>query len=341
MNINIALLWDIENVTPSSSNNLFIQGLWDYAESLGRVAVAYAYADWSKPGFRNLGPSLAEYNCTMVHIPYKKTRKNKNGSDMQLVSDTMDLLHNYDHISTYLLITGDSDFRPLLRSLRKSGKEVHIVCDFKTAAQDLLNQADSFKDYRELMPDNDNDNDIEEEEQQRRKPEVSYSKEYWYERLAEAANLLHRDKKTCNMGTCKIKMKMLNRSFDEKKLGVRPWSAFIGAAVKAGFITMEKTERDTEIVPGKGYRQDRGSLQLAFKKLHEILTVLDGRKEAEFHPYSIVSLRLKEGGIDLDALGFTKFKLFASSAEARGLVETKIEDFSSYIRNTIIPPSNT
>lgn len=331
MNKNIAILWDIENVTPSSSNNLFTQGLFDYAESLGRIAVAYAYADWSKPGFRGLGPTLSSHNCTMVHIPYKRTRKNKNGSDMQLVSDTMDLLHHYDHISTFLLITGDSDFRPLLRSLRKSGKEVHIVCDFKTAAQDLLDQADSFKDYRELIPDNDSD-DERDDKPEKRNSEMSDSKDYWFERLAEAASLLQKEEKTCNMGTAKIKLKMLNRGFDEKKLGYKQWSAFIAAAVKAGFISLNESDRDTEIIPGKGYRQDRGSLQLAFKKLLEILSELDGKKPGEFHPYSVVSSKLKGSGFEMEDLGFSKFKLFASSAEARGLVETKVEEFSSYIR---------
>jgi len=339
MNKNIAILWDIENVTPPSSNNLFTQGLFDYAESLGRIAVAYAYADWSKPAFRKLGPILSSHNCTMLHIPYKRTRKNKNGSDMQLVSDAMDLLHHFSHISTYLLITGDSDFRPLLRSLRKSGKEVHIVCDFKTAAQDLLDQADSFKDYRELIPDNDSDDERDEkDEREERDSKKGYvtkdpkEREEWFERLAEAASLLQKENKTCNMGTAKIKMKMLNRGFDEKRLGYKQWSAFIGAAVKAGYISLNESDKDSEIVPGKGYRQDRGSLGKAFKKLMEILSELDGRKKGQFHPYSVVSSKLKDAGIQMEDIGFSKFKLFASSAEARGLVETKVEEFSSFIR---------
>jgi hypothetical protein len=216
-NKNIAILWDIENVTPGSTDNLFVQSLMDYAESLGRVVTSYAYADWSKPGFRSLGPILATYNFFMLHVPYKKARSNKNGSDMQLVSDAFDLLRFFEHIDTYLLITGDSDFRPLLRSLRKSGKEIHIVCDFKTAAKDLLEQADSFKDYRELRPDDDDDDDDDSEpETVKNQNHVSNSREYWFERLAESAAQLHREKKTCNMGTVKVQMKILNRGFDEK-----------------------------------------------------------------------------------------------------------------------------
>ena len=112
MTNNVAILWDLENVTPSSSNTLFLDGMMEYVESMGSVVCSYAYADWSKPGFRNLGPMLSARNFYMVHIP--RARKTKNSADMQLVSDALDLLRYYSNIDTYVLITGDSDFRPLL-----------------------------------------------------------------------------------------------------------------------------------------------------------------------------------------------------------------------------------
>jgi uncharacterized LabA/DUF88 family protein len=342
MDKNIAILWDIENVTPGSTDNLFVQSLMDYADSLGRVVSSHAYADWSKPGFRSLGPILATYNFFMLHVPYKKARSNKNGSDMQLVSDAFDLLRFYQHIDTFLLITGDSDFRPLLRSLRKSGKEIHIVCDFKTAAKDLLEQADSFKDYRELRPDEDDDNDDDDDTSEDDQVDTSSSRinnnrEYWYERLAESAAQLHREKKTCNMGTVKVQMKILNRAFDEKKLGFRQWSNFIAAAVKAGYVTMHEYEKGTEIQPGKGYEKNRekGSLQGAFRILIETLKELDNNGDPGFHRYSVLSSRLKEKDVNTRELGFSKFKLFISSAEARGLVETKVEAFSSYLKRQL------
>ncbi|MBN2626112.1 MAG: NYN domain-containing protein [Spirochaetales bacterium] len=337
MDKNIAILWDIENVTPGSTDNLFVQSLMDYAESLGRVVTSYAYADWSKPGFRSLGPILATYNFFMLHVPYKKVRSNKNGSDMQLVSDAFDLLRFFQHIDTYMLITGDSDFRPLLRSLRKSGKEIHIVCDFKTASKDLLEQADSFKDYRELRPDEDDDDAGEDDQPSSSGNKINMNREYWYERLAESAAQLQRDQKTCNMGTVKIQMKILNRGFDEKKLGFRQWSNFIAAAVKAGYVTLNEYEKGTEIFPGKGYEKNRekGSLQGAFRILIETLQELDNGGVPGYHRYSVLSTRLKEKNVNTRDLGFTKFKLFISSAEARGLVETKVEAFSSYLKRQI------
>ena len=330
MTENVAILWDIENVTPSSNDNLLIQGMWDYAESKGRVVTSYAYADWSKPGFRSLGPILAGMHFYMVHVPYQRVRRNKNGSDMQLVTDAMEILRFHGHIDTFILITGDSDFRSLLLTLRKSGKKIHVICDIKTAAQDLLILADSFADYRELIPDSDDDDDSGDEDTQTRQ---KHSKEYWFERLAETATILQKDGKSGNMGSVKIKMKMLNRDFDEKSLGYKRWSSFITAAVKAGYVNLEE-EKDsqTNILPGKGYVQEVGSLQQALKTLVMTLEELDGKKGPQYHPYSILSSTLLDKGIIMKNLGFSKFKKFISSAEARGLVETKVENLRSYVK---------
>lgn len=329
MTENVAILWDIENVTPASNDNLLIQGMWDYAESKGRVVTSYAYADWSKPGFRSLGPTLAGFHFYMVHIPYLRTRRNKNGSDMQLVTDAMELLRYHDHIDTFILITGDSDFRSLLLTLRKSGKKIHIICDIKTAAQDLLMLADSFADYRELIPDSDDDDDNNDNYQSRQK----HPKEYWFERLAETASILKKDGKSGNMGSVKIKMKMLNRDFNEKDLGYKRWSSFITAAVKAGYVNLEEEDSQTNILPGKGYAQEVGSLQTALRTLITTLEELDGGgKNPQYHPYSILSSSLKEKGVVMKTLGFSKFKKFISSAEARGLVETKVENLRSYVK---------
>ncbi len=336
MNNNVAILWDLENVTPSSSNTLFLDGMTEYVEEKGSVVYSCAYADWSKPGFRSLGPLLAPRNFYMVHIP--RARKTKNSADMQLVSDALDLLRYYDNIDTYVLITGDSDFRPLLLSLKKTGKKIHIICDIKTAAQDLLIIADSFIDYREIMNisnDSDEDDDQEDQDEKPSDNKPKHPKEYWFERLAESASILQSEDKTCNLGTVKIKMKILNRDFNENTLGFRRWSGFVTAAVKAGYVRMEELDKQTNILPGQAYKKDVGSLQSALKILIEELKDLDHGKPSDFHQYSILNSRLLGKGINTKNLGFTKFKKFISSAEARGLVETKVENLENFVKRQI------
>ena len=69
---------------------------------------------------------------------------------MVLVSDALEILRVAEHIDTFILVTGDSDFRFLVLALRRAGKTIHIVCNTKNASEDLLALADSYVEYREL-----------------------------------------------------------------------------------------------------------------------------------------------------------------------------------------------
>lgn len=321
---NISIIWDIENVTPPVSNSLFIDSLWDYAESLGRVVTAKAYADWSAPSFTKLAQQLKKYHFYLVHVPSE--RKKKNSVDIQLVSDTLEQLRLYEHIDTMVLVTGDSDFRPLLLTLRRAGKITHIVCDIKTASQELLAIADSFKDYRDILP----NEEAEEEEEPARE---NLSPEYWFSALAETVGILVKESKPSNLGTVKIRMKMLNPNFDEQHLGYKRWGDFISAAVKHGVVKLIESEGTSVLLlPDVQTSKDKGVLQKALKTLVDTLADMDGGKEPQFHEYSLVSSRLRDKKIDLKSLGFNQFKKFIQAADIRGLVETQTEGVNNYVR---------
>lgn len=335
---NVAIFWDIENVTPKSDNTLFIEGMWEYSESIGRVVSSHAYADWSKPQFRKIGPVLSSLHFNMVHIPREKTKKNS--ADMQLVTDTLEILRYYHHIDTYVLITGDSDFRPLLHTLRKAGKKVHIICDITTASQDLLYLADFFVDYRDIIHYSENEHDelgsmftFETEDlRDSENSDVDFtgieSRDFWYPAIGEAAAYLELEGKKCNMSTLKIKVKMLNPEFDEKKLGFKRWTLCVHLAAKANYIILDEENNQTIIRPNND-NYKKGELQQAFIKLVEILSEKD---PYEFKSYALISSKIEKSGIDLENLGFKKFKKFILGAEIRGLVETKIENSTQYLR---------
>jgi len=336
MKNNVAIFWDVENVKPSSSKNLFIQGLWDYAENLGRVVSAYAYADWSQNAYKSLGPALASLHFNMIHVPFRGRRRDKNSADMHLTNDCLDLLRFQDHINIYVLLTGDSDFRPLVMNLRKAGKITHIVCDIKNASNDLLRLADNFIDFRDLFPSDDDegtDDKNDTKDDNKKDSLTSYSKDYWFERLAETAAILRKEKKATDPSNVKITMMKLNQGFDEKKLGFKRWGDFIASASRAGYITIESDDKQTEIIPGRQFSQETGSLQIALKTLIETLKEMDGKSpKPQFHRYGVVNSKLREKGVNIRNLGFNQFKKFISSAEARGLVETQVERLTSFVK---------
>jgi len=335
---NVALLWDLENVNPGS-DSLFLEGLTEFAEGKGRIVTARAYGNWTNTTFSKLAPSLTRRYFYLVHIP----KGRKNSSDMVLVSDTLEILRIHDHIDTFILVTGDSDFRFLVLALRRAGKVVHIVCNTQNASEDLLALADSYVDYRELVP---GGND---EEGSEKIPQVSSEDksvqakanappmgiEDWFQVLAEAADLMLKKKISPGIGSVKIRMKMLNPNFNEKKLNFSHWSDFVTAAVKAGFVTIEGKGPESLIYPVTRVLKREGPLQHALQILVDVLGELDKGGQASYHSYRNVNSKLIERKIYFNALGFNQFKGFIQAAETRGLVQSKVEGLKHSVRRVV------
>jgi len=331
---NVAILWDMENVNPGS-DSLFLEGLIEYGESKGRVVAARAYGNWNHAGLSKLAPSLTRRYFYLVHIP----KGQKNSSDMVLVSDALEILRVSDHIDTFILVTGDSDFRFLVLSLRRAGKSIHIVCNTRNASEDLLSLADSYVDYRELVP---GGNDEESGVKPARQPEdksapekvitPSMSKEDWFQMLAEAADLMLKKKTQPGIGSLKIRMKMLNPNFDEKKLNFSHWSEFVAAAVKAGCVTIEGKGPEALVYPVASVLERAGTQQKAFSVLLEVLKELDKDNKPVYHSYRSVNSKLIERKVNFNDLGFNQFKEFVQGAESRGIVESKVEGLKHSVK---------
>jgi len=112
---NIALLIDYENVGIGS-----MQSLVEQLSGLGRIIVKRAYADWSSQ--RKGQEHLIELGVEAVHN-YRGTRAGKNSCDIKLTIDAVELLHSAQ-VDTFVIVSSDSDFVPLVNHLRGSGKSV-------------------------------------------------------------------------------------------------------------------------------------------------------------------------------------------------------------------------
>ncbi len=107
----VAILWDVENVTPDSMS-LFIEGFLEHAGQFGRVSVAQAFADWTRSVVSKLAAPLTKHHFELTHIPAAR----KNSADMAMITHGMELALRYPHLDTFILVTGDADFRPLVLS---------------------------------------------------------------------------------------------------------------------------------------------------------------------------------------------------------------------------------
>jgi len=114
----------------------------------GRIVFKRAYCDWSR--FQNFMREFHMQGFEMVDIPGSKV-SGKNSADIRMVVDAIDLCYSKTHIDTFALITGDSDFSPLVSKLKENDKRV-VGCGVRKSTSDLLaNNCDEFIFYDDLI----------------------------------------------------------------------------------------------------------------------------------------------------------------------------------------------
>src|SRR3954471_21118070 len=113
----------------------------------GKIVCKKAYTDWSRFGMYTGG--LHEAAIELIEIP-RRGITGKNSADIRLVVDAIDLAYSKDHIDTFVIVSGDSDFSPLVSKLKELGKHV-IGLGLVDATSDLLrDNCDEFIYYEDL-----------------------------------------------------------------------------------------------------------------------------------------------------------------------------------------------
>src|SRR3954452_1168747 len=113
----------------------------------GKIVAKKAYADWNR--FAGYTASLHEAAIELVEIP-RRGQSGKNSADIRLVVDAMDLAHSKDHIDTFVIVSGDSDFSPLVSKLKENGKRVIGLGMQESTSELLRDNCDEFIYYEDL-----------------------------------------------------------------------------------------------------------------------------------------------------------------------------------------------
>src|SRR6187399_1473500 len=114
----------------------------------GHIVVKKAYCDWSRyEGFKK---PMHEAAFELIEIPHVR-QSGKNSADIRMVVDALDLCYTKPHMDTFVIVSGDSDFSPLVSKLRENAKTV-IGVGVKNSSSDLLiNNCDEFIYYDDLV----------------------------------------------------------------------------------------------------------------------------------------------------------------------------------------------
>src|SRR5499433_3519175 len=149
---NMALFCDFENVALGVRDAKFAK--FDITKVLerlllkGSIVVKKAYCDWER--YKDFKADMHEASFELIEIPHVRM-SGKNSADIRMVVDALDLCYTKSHVDTFVIISGDSDFSPLVSKLRENNKMV-IGVGVKQSSSDLLiSNCDEFIYYDDLV----------------------------------------------------------------------------------------------------------------------------------------------------------------------------------------------
>ena len=150
-NQNLAIFCDFENVAlgvrDARIKKFNIDLVLERLLVKGSVVVKKAYCDWQR--YQEFKPVMHDAAFELIEIPHTR-QSGKNSADIRMVVDALDLCYTKEHIDTFVIVSGDSDFSPLVSKLRENNKTV-IGVGVKSSTSDLLmSNCDEFIFYDDL-----------------------------------------------------------------------------------------------------------------------------------------------------------------------------------------------
>lgn len=204
----------------------------------GKIVAKKAYADWSR--FGNYTGNLHEAAIELTEIP-RRGQTGKNSADIRLCVDAMDLAYSKEHINTFVVVSGDSDFSPLVSKLKELGKHV-IGLGMQESTSDLLrDNCDEFIYYEDLgqapaLAPNINS-------------QLPETKRKAFGLLLESLLALRRENKEVLWSSMvKDTMKRKKPSFNEAYHGYRTFSELLEDAQKEGLLELDTDKRSRTYV---------------------------------------------------------------------------------------------
>jgi uncharacterized LabA/DUF88 family protein len=243
----LAIFIDWENIYISTVSEYNakpnVSAILEKAREYGRIVSSAAYADWTDGDFRDAPPTLYSNGISPRYISAryfpggKSSKRRTNSIDVMLAVECSDFLHTHPQVGTYMLVTGDGDFIPLVSLLRSRGKKVVVIGVSEATSYHLIESADDFISYASLL----------EEERAARARDKGPKKKAAdpFEELVRAVETLKKGGKTRVLGQVKQQMIVQLGSFDERNAGFKKFKDFVVEAERRGLVNT--VDQDLEL----------------------------------------------------------------------------------------------
>ncbi len=231
MEQNLALFIDFDNIAigmKGKKNNFEIRLVLDRLLEKGRIIAKKAYADWKY--YDKYKAALHQHAIELIDIP-KRSVTGKNSADIRLVVDALDLCHTNTHINTFVIVSGDSDFSPLVGKLRENNKMVVGIGMKDSTSVLLVENCDEFLYYEELGE------ELKRSEGKQGQTRLPKEKLPAFKAVVTAINALIREgQEVLYASMVKDTIKRKNPSFNESGYGYSNFGELLEDAMKHGVL---------------------------------------------------------------------------------------------------------
>ena len=253
----MALFCDFENVAlgvrDAQYEKFDIRPVLERLLAKGSIVVKKAYCDWDR--YKAFKAAMHEANFELIEIPHVR-QSGKNSADIRMVVDALDLCYTKAHVDTFVIISGDSDFSPLVSKLRENAKRV-IGVGVKQSCSDLLvTNCDEFIYYDDLVRDReaqrasgrrDRDNAKRSPEEEQRRSEKAEERKARAVELAAAtlADLMADRGENDRVWASVLKevMKRRNPGFNETYFGFKTFGNLLEEAAARGLLAVGRDDK--------------------------------------------------------------------------------------------------
>ncbi|MGB3434542.1 NYN domain-containing protein [Achromobacter sp.] len=260
-NVSMALFCDFENVALGVRDTKYqkfdIRPVLERLLLKGSIVVKKAYCDWER--YKEFKAPMHEANFELIEIPHVR-QSGKNSADIRLVVDALDFCYTKSHVNTFVIISGDSDFSPLVSKLRENNKKV-IGVGVKQSTSDLLiANCDEFIFYDDLAREGQRAADARRDnrggagasqqrrtpdEESRRKEELEARKTQAVEMVAETFEALMAERGDSGKvwaSALKDALKRRRPDFNESYYGFRAFGNLLDEAQSRGLLEVGREE---------------------------------------------------------------------------------------------------
>ena len=235
MDNRIAVFIDFDNMALSmrEDETFRVSLVLDRLKEKGKILLKRAYSDWTR--FQKYQRELQENGVEMIEMPTRGMQQ-KNAADIKIVIDALETAFAREYVDIFAIVSGDSDFTPLVSKLREYNKTVIGFGHQKTTNRLLIDQCDEFIFYDSLV-----------RAHTTRRPSPKHGAaalEAEFELLRDALTALTREGIT-DPHFSHVKQFMLrkNPAFDEGSIGYKTFGKFLEAAQRKGVVKIVRDKK--------------------------------------------------------------------------------------------------